>query len=151
MTRDRHANTKTATTFLSKTCPFRLLCLCYACVTFAEQSAPVPCSSADCIHCTMTDLREGLLQFGFKHDGPRLDLLVNLLTDLDFTSLESLRCAGRFVFFLGCIAVHVMRCCHSCRLSGLPELDRLDIWDEDIQFVDSIVAKINVVKVNSFM
>ena len=97
----------------------------------------------------MTDLREGLLQFGFKHGGPRLDLLVSSLTDLELSSLESLRCAGRFVRFLVSIGVHVMRFCHSFRLSGLPELDRLDVWEEDIQFVDSIIEKIKVVKVSS--
>ena len=135
---------------MSKSWLFRLLCICYACVTFAESVALAICRSADCIHCIMTDLREGLLQFGFKHDGPRLDLLVSLLlTDLEFSSLESLRCAGRFVLFLINSSVHVMRLCHSCRLSGLPELDRLDVWEEDIQFVDSIIAKIKVVKVSS--
>jgi len=69
--------------------------------------------------------------------------------DLEFSSLESLRCAGRFVLFLISSSVHVMRLCHSCRLGGLPELDRLDVWEEDIQFVDSIIAKIKVVKVSS--
>ena len=44
----------------------------------------------------MTDMRKGLLLFGFVGDGARLDALVGVLKVMDFCVLEDLRCAKRF-------------------------------------------------------
>ena len=43
----------------------------------------------------MSDLRTGLLEFGFKQSEARLDNLVNLLKEWDFSVIEHLRDADR--------------------------------------------------------
>ena len=48
----------------------------------------------------MTNLRTGLLHYGFAGDGVRLDAIVGALKSMDFFVLEDLRCAKRCVHFM---------------------------------------------------
>ena len=72
--------------------------VCY--VVFVSRWLSWLCGVSVDVHIAMTDLRTGLLHFGFVGDKDRLDTLVTALEDLDFSVLEDLCCASRYVFFV---------------------------------------------------
>lgn len=101
----------------------------------------------------MTDLRTGLLKFGYAESEDRLNNLVNLLKEWDFAVIENLqhadffadecvpddgRCPSRCV----CVCAHCCACLRY-RFGGQAHLlERLDIWEKDFEFLDSVIVKL---------